>query len=581
MLAMARQAGMRLVGPNCQGITNFSNGAVLTFSTMYLEEPPADGPVAVASQSGSMSQVPYAMLRARGFGVRYCAATGNEADVSVAEVATAMALDPEIRLIVLYLETIRDASWVAELGRVAASRRLPVVALKAGATPAGQSAALSHTAALANEDRVVDAFLEQVGIYRARDVQDLISAAAIHLKSGWTPSGTGVAVVSNSGASCVLTADAIASGGSSALHLAVLQPDTVRGIATVLPGFATATNPVDLTSALLGNSGLFSQVLPLLGRDPSVDALIVAVPVAGAGYDVDALAADAGRFAESGIPTIVVSAHAPVAEVFRSHGLPVFATENEAVAALDQWMACHGRSAAAAVRPRAVVVPEPPAATEVLDEAASLDLLAAGGVPTVPRRLCCDADAAARALLSFGAPVVAKGCTSRVTHKSDEGLVVLGLRTEDEVRRAYSAIDARLRIADPDAAGILVAPMVGGGRELMIGARVDPVFGALVLVGDGGGHVEVLPDLQVLLPPFDEGDVLAALRRLRIAPLLAGIRGQMPADVGAFAMAAVAVGHLIGDARSGVVELDINPVIVGRHGEGCVAVDAVIRRART
>ncbi len=174
MVAAAREAGMRLVGPNCQGITNFSNGAVLTFSTMYLEQPPADGPVAVASQSGSMSQVPYAMLRARGFGVRYCAATGNEADVSVAEVATAMALDPEIGLIVLYLETIRDASWVAELGRVAASRALPVVALKAGATAAGQAAALSHTAALANEDRVVDAFLEQVGIYRARDVQDLI-----------------------------------------------------------------------------------------------------------------------------------------------------------------------------------------------------------------------------------------------------------------------------------------------------------------------------------------------------------------------------------------------------------------------
>ncbi len=339
-------------------------------------------------------------------------------------------------------------------------------------------------------------------------------------------------MVSNSGASCVLTADAIASGGASALHLAVLQPDTVRGIATVLPGFATATNPVDLTSALLGNSALFSHVLPLLGRDPSVDALIVAVPVAGAGYDVDALAADAGRFAESGTPTIVVSAHAPVAEVFRSHGLPVFATESEAVAALDQWMAGHGRSAAAAIRPRAVVVPEPPAATEVLDEAASLDLLAAGGVLTVPRRLCRDADAVARALLSFGAPVVAKGCTSRVTHKSDQGLVVLGLRTEDEVRRAYSAIDARLRIADPDAAGILVAPMVGGGRELMIGARVDPVFGAVVLVGDGGGHVEVLPDLQVLLPPFDEGDVLAALRRLRIAPLLAGIRGQVPVRCG-------------------------------------------------
>jgi acetate---CoA ligase (ADP-forming) len=572
MTRLARQAGMRLMGPNCQGVTNFANGAVLTFSTMYIEQPPADGPIAVVSQSGSMSQVPYAMLRERGFGVRYCAATGNEADISATELATAMARDPDVHLLLLYLETVRDASWLAELGRVAAARHLPVIALKAGATAAGQSAALSHTGALANEDRVVDAFLERVGIYRVADVQELVGAVELHLRRDWKATGHGVVIVSNSGASCVQAADAIV---ARQLKIAELATETVEHIAAVLPSFATPSNPVDLTGALLSNSSLFANVLTRLRPDPAVDALIVALPVLGQGYDIDAIAAGAAAFGLNGCPTVVVSVHAPVASVFRRHGLPVFATEVEAVAALAQWWGWHDRAAAALARPFTPTLRATTGEPRSLDEGASLALLAGAGVPVVGHQLCAGEEAAVAALATLGGPVALKGCSANVTHKSELGLVALGLRTEGDVRVAHSRVAAALRSVDPDAPGVLVARMATGRRELMIGGRIDPVFGPIIVVGDGGAYVEVLPDLRVLLPPFERQDVLAALGRLRIAPVLAGVRGEPAADVESFADAVVAVSHLLTD-DSGVEELDVNPVLVGAAGEGCLAVDAVV-----
>lgn len=576
MTAVAGEAGMRVVGPNCQGVANFSNGAVLTFSTMYLEEPPEDGPVAVISQSGSMSQVPYSFLRARGIGVRYCAATGNEADVSAAEIAAAVARDPDVRVVLLYLETIRESRWLAELGRVAAARDLPVVALKAGATTAGQAAARSHTGGLANEDRVVDVFLERAGIHRAIDLPDLVRAVDLHLRGDWRSAGHRVAIVSNSGASCVQAADAVVTRG---MRLADLGAVTTERIASVLPEFATSTNPVDVTGALLGNGRLFDEVLPIIGSDPGVDSLVVALPVLGQGYDVDSFARASAAFADSGRPAVVVTANPPMAERFAAKGLPVFQTEAEAVAALAQWTEARDRSAAAVRRPLEDCAQ--PAATayesEILDEVASLAVLAGAGVPVVDHELCRDAAAAVAAWKRIGGPVAVKGCTRLVTHKSDAGLVALGLRSEVEVLDAWSRISGALAAVDPDPEGVVVARMVSGRRELMIGGRIDPVFGAVVVIGDGGSYVEVLPDFQVLLAPVHPDDVRRALARLRIAPLAAGVRGEPPWDVESFVHTVVAAAGLLAGS-SDVVELDINPVLVGEVGEGCIAVDAMVER---
>jgi acyl-CoA synthetase (NDP forming) len=572
--ARGREAGMRIIGPNTQGLANFATGAVLNFSTMFLEVEPRDGPVGVVSQSGAMSVVPYGLLRQRGIGVRYACATGNDCDVNVSELASVMAEDPELKLLLLYLETIRDPAPLAEAARIARERGLPIVALKSGRTAAGQAAARSHTGALANEDRVVEAFLERHGIWRAQDSVELVQAAELYLK-GWKPKGRRLVVISNSGATCVLAADAATAKG---LVVPELSADTREGLRKILPSFATTTNPVDITAALLSNSGLFGQILPVIAKDPAADAFLIGIPVAGQGYDVDSFAGDAAVFARrTGKPVALAIPQASVAAKFKAQGLPVFATETEAVGALAQFLSSAQLTHYVVRHPPSA--PDPvdmaPATLRTLNEADSLELVSRYSVPVVEHVLCRSLDEAQAALAQLGAPVAVKGCSESIAHKSEWGLVKLNLRAPEEVRQAYDDFDKTLRIAGARFDGVIVARMVKGLRELMIGAHRDPVFGPVVVIGDGGKYVEAMPDVQILLPPFTADDVMRALGRLRIAPLLEGVRGEPPLDVDAFSRAAISVGLLMDAAHAGVVSLDLNPVIVGARGEGCRVVDAL------
>jgi acyl-CoA synthetase (NDP forming) len=572
--ARGREAGMRIIGPNTQGLANFATGAVLNFSTMFLEVEPRDGPVGVVSQSGAMSVVPYGLLRQRGIGVRYACATGNDCDVNVSELASVMAEDPELKLLLLYLETIRDPAPLAEAARIARERGLPIVALKSGRTAAGQAAARSHTGALANEDRVVEAFLERHGIWRAQDSVELVQAAELYLK-GWKPKGRRLVVISNSGATCVLAADAATAKG---LVVPELSADTREGLRKILPSFATTTNPVDITAALLSNSGLFGQILPVIAKDPAADAFLIGIPVAGQGYDVDSFAGDAAVFARrTGKPVALAIPQAGVAAKFKAQGLPVFATETEAVGALAQFLSSAQLTHYVVRHPPSA--PDPvdmaPATLRTLNEADSLELVSRYSVPVVEHVLCRSLDEAQAALAQLGAPVAVKGCSESIAHKSEWGLVKLNLRAPEEVRQAYDDFDKTLRIAGARFDGVIVARMVKGLRELMIGAHRDPVFGPVVVIGDGGKYVEAMPDVQILLPPFTADDVMRALGRLRIAPLLEGVRGEPPLDVDAFSRAAISVGLLMDAAHAGVVSLDLNPVIVGARGEGCRVVDAL------
>ena len=333
MVVRARRAGMRLIGPNSQGLANFASGTVASFSTMFLEVEPADGPVGIVSQSGMMSVMPYGLLRRRGIGVRHAHASGNDADVGLAELARAVVVDPGVRLLLLYIESIRDPAMLAVVAEIARDRDVPIVAVKSGRTARGQAAARSHTGALANEDRVVDAFFREHGIWRARDVHEMVAAAELYL-SGWRPRGRRLAVVSNSGASCVMAADAVQ---DVPLELATLADTTVAKLRGALPSFATVTNPIDITAALLTNSALFGEVLQVIAGDDGADLLLVALPVAGSGYDVPAFARAAAKFvATTGKPLVVASPQSSVATQFGDPGIPTFENQTEAVRVLAQ-----------------------------------------------------------------------------------------------------------------------------------------------------------------------------------------------------------------------------------------------------
>ena len=561
MLTAAKGAGMRLIGPNCQGLANFATGAVANFSTIFHELEGRDGPVAIVSQSGANSQALYHLLLDKGLGVRHVHATGNEADVTVAELAGAVVADPGVRLLLLYMEAIKDPEVLGQAAEAARERDLPIVALKAGRTVSGQKAASSHTGALATEDRVVDALFERHAIWRAADPQELVAAAELYAR-GHRPRGRRLVFISNSGASCVMAADYAEARG---IPLAAVPAKRLRA---VLPEFAAVNNPIDVTGALLGNPKLLSGVLPVVGDASQSDLVLLALPVAGTGYDVEGFARDLAAFeARYGQAAAVAAPQPSVREPFRRAGIATFAREREAMDALDQV----ARHAALLRRPPA---PPPRAFARreyrTLDEAASLALLAGAGIAVIEHRLCKHEDEVVAACRTLGAPLVLKGCSRDVPHKSEAGLVAL--EVGDPVAQFHRL---RRRIGEIGAwfDGVIVARKSAKGRELALGARLDERFGPVVLVGDGGIYLEALKDFRLLLPPFGEEEVIDRLNELRIAPLLHGVRGEPACDLQAFARMAVSLGDAMLRWAGRVGSIDVNPVAV--FETGAVALDAL------
>jgi acyl-CoA synthetase (NDP forming) len=597
LVAQARRLGVRLVGPNAQGVANFSTGAVMNFSTMFMEVAPQDGPIAIVSQSGAASVMPYAMLRERGIGVRYLVASGNDADASVCELALAAAADPEIRVVLMYIESLGDPAMLAEVARLTAARGAAVIALKSGRSAHGAKAAASHTGAIVNDDVVVDAFLECHGIWRANDVHGLVNAVELYLAAPPRPAerrAERLVVMSHSGAVGVLCADAAESLG---LPLAELGEPVVKALAAIMPSFATPQNPVDLTASLMTKGGMYADTLGALAADPQADMFLVGVPVAGEGYDVPGMARDTARFAAArGKPTAVSAPQASVRQAFREAGVPVFAHETDAIGALHQWSR-HGTllrqaatrsssnngsssngngSGSASAAPHTTRMPAGDA--PFLSEAQSLSLLAEAGIPVVAHRLCRTVEEAVAAWQALGPEVVVKACSAQVPHKSEHGLVFLGVCNAGDIAASWTACSERIAAMGVPFDGVIVAQRVRGQREFALGVRQDPLFGTVVMVSDGGKYVEALRDFVVLLHPFSEADVLAKLRTLRIAPVLAGVRGDAPTDLDAVARTAVALGALAAAHPRAIASIDLNPLIVGAAGQGGWAVDAVIER---
>jgi acyl-CoA synthetase (NDP forming) len=573
LAAIARASGMRLIGPNSQGIANFANGAIASFSTMFSEVEPQDGPVAIIAQSGAMSVLPYAALRGRGIGVRYSLATGNECDLTVSDFALAVLADPAIRLLLLYFEGITDPHTLAAAAKLARGRGVPIVALKAGRSEHGQRMANSHTGALATEDRVVDAFLKHHGIWRTRDIRSMVGAAELYL-AGWRPAGNRLLAISNSGASCVMAADEAARLG---MKLATLKPATIARLRAALPDFAGLDNPIDLTAMLLTNSRLLTDILPALSGDDAGDVTFFGLPLAGAGYDLDAISDGAAQFAKATRRPFAVATPLPrVAALFAGKGVPTFTFEADAIAALDQLCRHSALIRRQPARPLIVPALDLPAAAGTLSEWQSLTMLRSIGLPVVPSKLCRTLQEARSAFRDLGGSVAVKGCSAGVPHKSDHGLVRLGLGDEEAVAAAFAEIERRLSDMGCASEGVIVAAMASGRHELALGARMDPRFGPVVLVGDGGRYVELLKDYELLLHPAGEGAIRAAFAGLRIAPLLAGARGDPPCNLDAAVHIVRALGSAAAAAQGRILSIDLNPVIVGARAEETLILDALI-----
>jgi acyl-CoA synthetase (NDP forming) len=571
-VAAARAGGVRLVGPNCFGVQNADLPLNASISAGV---PLGGGGVSIVTQSGSYGMAVHALGRDEGLRVAKVFAAGNKADITDAELLRYLREDPATTVICLLLESITDArGFFAEACRTTPVK--PVVAVVHGRTGAGQRAAVSHTAALATDDAVRDAALRQAGVARVRTGLQALDAARA-LSGQPLPRGPRIAVVTNSGGTGVELTDLLADEGLAVPELSGPLQDELRAL---LPSYASARNPVDMTPAWRLFTTLYPAAIELLARSGEIDVVVPVLLQRAASPEVAAAVRDAvARLRADGVLVPVYAcwvaprAADEHARLLQEAGVPCFAWPERTARAVGVAVRCGLRLAhPPAGEPRRARAAPPVLATPVgnglLAPEAARDLLAAAGIPVLQAVLCDSIAAAASAADRLGYPVVAKVAHPALTHKTDVGGVRLHLLTAQAVENA-----ARDLLALADGAAVLVQPQ-REGVELVIGAVRDPEFGPVVMAGLGGVLVEARRDVQLAVAPIDEAQAHDMLRSLRGAAVFTGPRSGPVVDLAPVAAMIVAVGDLMA-GHPEIAELDLNPVLVGAGPP--VAVDWRIR----
>ncbi|MCY4660786.1 MAG: acetate--CoA ligase family protein [Acidobacteria bacterium] len=592
--AIAAATGMRVVGPNCLGVYNSELGAYATFSTTLEDGYPTPGRVALVSQSGAYGSHLSLLARKRNIDIRYWVTTGNEVDVSVPEVLGWLAEQDDVAVIMAHAEGITDRDALLRALATARSRGKPVVFQKVGVTEIGAQAARSHTASLAGADPVYEAAFRQFGAYRARDTDEMLDIAYA-ARFGQFPESPRVALVSISGGVGVQMADAAVGFG---LDVAPLSETAQASLKAALP-YASPRNPVDITAQAFNQIDLIGDNLGIVieeGRHDAVVAFFTYVAAADGMVEPVRSAIEAAHARRPECP-LVLSIVAPpeVVRQYEAVGCPVFEDPTRAVravAALHRFgrsFAEHACRSAEAVGPGGepptpmsfgtqLPPPAAPLPDGPLSERAAKRLLAAAGVPVVEEELARTAEEAARIAAAFGKPVAIKLCAPDVLHKTELGGVALDVATPAAARDAYEAITARARAADPalEIEGVLVAPMVSGGVETILGVRRDPTFGPVVVFGLGGTLVEVIEDVAFRVAPFDEAEARRMIAETRAGRVLRGVRGRGPYDVAALAAALARLSAFAAAHGDRIDSTEVNPFVVLPEGRGAVALDAAI-----
>lgn len=579
LAAVARDTGMRVIGPNCLGMFAVASGFYPTFSSSLEASLPSPGGLSIASQSGAFGSHLAYLARERGLGLRTWISTGNESDVDVAELIGLLADDPETRVIMAHAEGVRDgARLTASLDRARAAGK-PVLFMKVGRTAIGAAAAQSHTAALAGVDAVYDGVLAQHGAWRARTTEELVDVAYAASR-GVLPASDRLGIVTISGGAGAMMADAADEAG---LDVAPMPEAAQRRLKELLP-FAAPRNPVDITAQAFNDMSLVTQNLRLMLAEGGYDMIVAFFTmVASAPMFVEpvraALRAGLEGFEDRLVALCLLGPEA-VKRRYAEDGLLVFEDAHRAIAAL----AALRRLAALAGRERRVP-PVPPAAplpAGPVTEPEALRLLAGAGIPVVPGRLVTSAAGAAEAAAALGGRVALKIVAAGIVHKTEAGGVALNVAPA-AAAEAYAALVDRVRAQRPDAAvdGVLVSPMAADGVEMILGVQHDPVFGPVVMLGLGGILAEVFRDVAFRAAPFDAEEARRMIDGLRGRALLDGVRGAPPSDVDALAEAASRLSVFAASQAGRIESIDLNPVRVLPRGEGVVALDAYVQLRAT
>jgi acetyl coenzyme A synthetase (ADP forming)-like protein len=575
---VVKETGIRVIGPNCVGIMDTAVGLNASFAATM----PNPGSIGFFSQSGAMCLAILDWSLDNAIGFSKFISLGNKTDLTEAEILELLADDPDTKVIMGYLEAVEDGKQFMEVAR-RVTRKKPVVLLKSGVTAAGARAASSHTGALAGADAAYDAAFKQCGILRANSIKELFNLAQ-SLAQQPLPNGPALGIVTNSGGPGIICADAAEQNG---LHLASLRPESHDELREVLPAIASVYNPVDITGG--ARSDLYAKSLKIVADDPNVDSIVVIMSPTSTvnpnevAQDICAVKMDKPVF------SALMGRHS--VEESRLYcmgqGMPAYDFPEDAVQAIKGMLDYK--------RWRDSKPPEPEfvdgdkeAVTGIISklreqgrlqmsENEARECFKAYGIPVAGSLAAATSKEAAEAAAKLGYPVVMKIDSPAISHKSDVGGVVVGLKNHKQVVEAFHDMTARVRRIMPNAwmRGVLVQEMVPSGRECILGLNKDPQFGHLLMFGLGGIYVEVLKDVSFRVAPISRKEATEMIKSIKSFALLQGVRGDMPADIPGLAQALLGLSTLAHDFPE-IAEADINPLLVRERGQGVVAVDARI-----
>jgi acyl-CoA synthetase (NDP forming) len=579
--AFARASGVRVNGPNCLGVANLKANVWACAGTRFGTG--GSGPIALVSQSGASAFGPF-LTRALdlGIGYSYVVSTGNEADLESSDFMRYLLDDPETRVIACFIEGFKDGRKFIEVARLAAERGKPIVLIKIGRSAAGAKAATSHTAALTGSDAVHDAVFRQFGVIRVEDYDELLETAQL---LAYSPPLTkeGVAIVSHSGGISSLTADKC---GQMGLELPELTTSARQGLNDILKGFGWAANPADVT--VYANSEVFPQILRLMVDGPEVGILAIA----SSGGDSQARQVIELRDSTEKAVTFLWTGSLTATDglnKLKEAKIPVFLSPDRLARGLRNTLNYHHWRQRCLAAPQAPMRPISPARREALRRLSGLgrqtlteheakQLLVHWDVPGVQEERATSLDEAVAAAQRIGYPVVLKVESPAIPHKTEAGVVRLGVHDEAELRQAYAEImrNANRYAPKAEVLGVLVQEMVQGGIEVIVGLSQDPLFGPVLLFGMGGIFVELYQDTALRACPITQSEAREMLHEVKGARLLQGFRGQPAVDVEALIQLLVRVSELGIQCAQEIREMDLNPLLVLPNGQGVKVADALL-----
>lgn len=576
LLATARRHGMRLLGPNTAGAFNSTIGFFGSFMSGLERGFPLPGRIGIASQSGAYGAHLLGLARARGLGTPICAATGNECDVTLGEAIGWMVENPDIDVVMAYAEAVRDVdSFIAALEAAHAARK-PVILQKVGRSALGQKAAMSHTAALAGDDRVFDAMLADYAVIRVESSAELLDVAYTATRRIY-PANNSLGMLTISGGAGIIVSDL-----AEQLDVPMPpMPEPAQADLKAAVPFCSPINPVDCTAQVLNDLTLAGTFGERMVSDGGYASVLAFFSQAGTVPSVaPKLCAELKKVKDAHPDRLFVMSLIGEPEQNRPYeeaGFVLMEDPTDAVKVIKAMGQLGDAFARPLPRREAVSPVTLPEVTP--GEAEAKQLLAAHGIPAVPEKVLGSAEEAAAYAKQIGFPVVMKIASADVVHKSEIGGVLLNVADADSVREGYQTLlgNAERHVPDAKLDGVLVARQIVGGVECFMGIQRDPQFGPVAVFGLGGIFVEVLKDVAFRRCPFDREEARDLILSIKGAPLLQGARGRAPVDLDALSQVLANLSRFAVGAGERLDSIDINPVFAMPEGQGAFAADAVIQ----